>query len=230
MEYQNTNPKSQGRKKIPVKRSNKNGTISKRRSAKKAATEPNLISGAELAVVVFPTPTQDSQTFSFGQPSADDVINRYLQQNVASSSNTNINNSPSHMLLQFYKQREQEALVKLEEEKKIREMIEANLEAERGVFDSLCWKKPVEEIQPNELDQYVEALKKLRKVLDGRLTEMENARASFMFSNQAAALSSYGLFEGDYYGGAKAAAAADVQIICACGLPKFLVHDHVGEY
>ncbi|XP_057548753.1 uncharacterized protein LOC130827115 [Amaranthus tricolor] len=86
--------KTKGRQKLPLVRMEKDGnrlvTFSKRRSGLfKKASELCTLCGVEAAIIVF---SPGKKAFSFGHPSIDGVLNRYI-------SDTNFLSYPSHYLI-----------------------------------------------------------------------------------------------------------------------------------
>ena len=83
---------SKGRQKIKMqkmeKESNLQVTFSKRRSGLfKKASELSILCGVEIAIVVF---SPAKKAFSFGHPSVEMITDRYLRENLPSSSNTSL--------------------------------------------------------------------------------------------------------------------------------------------
>ncbi|KAM6601790.1 hypothetical protein CsatA_021399 [Cannabis sativa] len=161
--HNNNNNKrtTQGRQKIEIKKlekkSNKQVTFSKRRSGLfKKAAELSVLCGSEVAVIVF---SPNGKLFTFGNPSVDNVVSSYLNNEavVVPSSSSGNGNSTSNLV---------NAMIELEEaEKKKKQVVRqatlgSILENKNNINAWL--EKPVEEMGYEECDHQLTKLINLR--------------------------------------------------------------------
>ncbi|KAL7125201.1 hypothetical protein ABFS83_14G101000 [Erythranthe nasuta] len=167
---------TQGRKKIEIKKienlSNRQVTFSKRRVGLfKKASELCILSGAQVAIIVH---SLGKRVFSFGHPTADSVIDRYLggggEARPAAAANT-----------RDYNKHYSDVCKKLEVEKKRREAIEEakRVEGYAAAASGLWWDDAdVEGMDLDELVQYAEALEELMKNVTMRANDFMLMRNS----------------------------------------------------
>ncbi|KAL7082557.1 hypothetical protein ACP275_14G106500 [Erythranthe tilingii] len=173
---------TQGRKKIEIKKienlSNRQVTFSKRRVGLfKKASELCILSGAQIAIIVH---SLGKRVFSFGHPTADSVVDRYLggggggEARPAAAANT-----------RDYNKHYSDVCKKLEVEKKRREAIEEAKRVESyaaaaaGGGGGLWWDDAdVEGMDLDELVQYAEALEELMKNVTMRANDFMLMRNS----------------------------------------------------
>ncbi|PIN19773.1 hypothetical protein CDL12_07563 [Handroanthus impetiginosus] len=168
---------TQGRKKIEIKKienlSNRQVTFSKRRVGLfKKASELCILSGAEIAIIVH---SLGKRVFSFGHPTADSVIERFLggAEGAASAERENCPTPNTRDYNRHYS----EVCKELEAEKRRREIIE---EAKRlegygcgGLAgEGLWWDEEVDGLDLEELEQYAAALDELVKNVTMRADDL----------------------------------------------------------
>ncbi|PIA64173.1 hypothetical protein AQUCO_00201450v1 [Aquilegia coerulea] len=143
-----------GRKKVPIEKiessSQRYVTFSKRRTGLfKKASELCILCGADIAIIVS-SPSQ--KIYTFGHPSVDSVVDRFLNQD------------DHHMSALGHDQQQQqiqyiEILGQLEAEKKRGEIIEQ--------LKPSGWDAPIDSLQLQELQQMKQALVELKKKVLG---------------------------------------------------------------
>ncbi|KAF8404800.1 hypothetical protein HHK36_009689 [Tetracentron sinense] len=173
---------SMGRQKIEIKKINKENTrqvtFSKRRTGLfKKASELCILCGAEIAIIVF---SPAGKAFSFGHPSVDSVVDRFLTRNSALPDHTN---APSLVDARHGASVCMEVFNQLEDEKKR----EARLKQSKKVSNAqFWWEAPMDNLSLNELEQLMVSIEELKKnvvkridklslssgVVDGRDTHM----------------------------------------------------------
>ncbi|CAH2061162.1 unnamed protein product [Thlaspi arvense] len=157
---------SLGRQKIPMvkikKESHRQVTFSKRRAGLfKKASELCTLCGAEIGIIVF---SPANKPFSFGHPSVESVLDRYMARNNLSLAQTQQpqGNPPASCELNV---RLTQIISEVEEEKKraqaLDEMRKTN--ARRSVTN--WWEGPVEEMNMVQLQEMKSALEELRKTV-----------------------------------------------------------------
>ncbi|KAL3638511.1 hypothetical protein CASFOL_017882 [Castilleja foliolosa] len=159
---------TQGRKKIEIKKienlSNRQVTFSKRRVGLfKKASELCILSGAEIAIIVH---SLGKRVFSFGHPTVDAVVDRFLSGGDASGAHTPVGNTRD-LNRQF-----SDACKELEAEKKRRDMIEEAKIAEGYSVESCWWDEVVDGMGLDELEQYGAALEELMKNVAMRANDL----------------------------------------------------------
>ncbi|CAL0298961.1 unnamed protein product [Lupinus luteus] len=185
--------KSMGRQKLEMKKiakeSNLQVTFTKRRNGLfKKANELCTLCDAQVALIVF---SPGNKLFSFGEPSVDAVIRRYLMrdqpQNLENMHFLEANRNANIQELNDKISRINEAL---EAEKKCSEELARQRKEAQEQF---WWAAPIEEMDEDQLDQFKLALENLKKnVLD--VVERQNiAQAS---AADAAAISPPHFFTG----------------------------------
>ncbi|KAK4783371.1 hypothetical protein SAY86_007745 [Trapa natans] len=163
---------STGRKKIEIKKidnkSSQQVTFSKRRAGLfKKASELCILCGTQIAIIVF-SPVH--KIFSFGHPSIEAVINRYLQgvnaephqQNMlAQEMESGSSNTMDTASIQALNQQYDMTMKALEMEKKRA----ADIRGESGMMTRLefWWEERIDEetIEVEELEQYIFAIEDL---------------------------------------------------------------------
>ncbi|CAI9106679.1 OLC1v1005883C1 [Oldenlandia corymbosa var. corymbosa] len=168
--------KTQGRKKIEIKKidkvSNRQVTFSKRRNGLfKKASEFCILTGAEVAIMV---QSSGKRLFTFGHPSVDGLIDRYVNGSSSSSSTSissrrvsNSNNTTNPTPISAAEINAHDAdyarlCQELEIEKKKLEQQEKANSKNFGSND-YWWDKPIENMGLEELEQYALALEELKK-------------------------------------------------------------------
>ncbi|GMI70600.1 hypothetical protein HRI_000729300 [Hibiscus trionum] len=167
--------KNLGRQKIEMVKmtneSNLNVTFSKRRAGLfKKASELSTLCGVELAIVVF---SPAKRVYSFGHPSVDTVIDRYLGCNAPETSITSqmvVANRESniHQLNMELTQIESQ----LEAKKKLGEELNQIKKANQ---QQCRWQSPIEELDLSQLQQLKSALEVLKKKVQVQMLALLNA-------------------------------------------------------
>ncbi|KAI3748572.1 hypothetical protein L6452_11729 [Arctium lappa] len=169
--------KSKGRQKIQmrrmVKESNLLVTFSKRRSGLfKKASELCILCGVEIAVVVF---SPGKKVFSFGHPSVEMIVDRFLTQNPPPNSSTSQlveahRNANIHEL-----NRQLTCLISQLEVEKSRS--EELTKTRKVGQDNHWWEAPVENLGLQELEQLKAVMELLKKNI-GEQTKRHLAEAA----------------------------------------------------
>lgn len=171
-----------GRQKIEIKRITdeeaRQVCFSKRRAGLfKKANELSVLCGAEIAIIVF---SPAGKPFSFGHPSVDFIVNRFLSLNNSSSSSNNNNHRDRFMESRRNatvnelnrKFTELSKLLEAEKEKKV--MLEGKL---RGELDL----NNLQECRLDELEKIVMMLEKFKRDVEMRRNQLEiEAHANFV--------------------------------------------------
>ncbi|GMH03021.1 hypothetical protein Nepgr_004860 [Nepenthes gracilis] len=157
-----TERKRKGRQKVDMVRMEKDAnlqvTFSKRRSGLfKKASELCTLCGAQAAIIVF---SPGKKAFSFGHPSVDAVINRFLVPNPSSNANIEQPVEAQHDA-NFRELNLRLTLLnnQLEAEKKRGEELNEIRKAGQGQF---WWQAPVEELGLQQLEELKRALEELK--------------------------------------------------------------------
>ncbi|XP_075516021.1 agamous-like MADS-box protein AGL29 [Primulina tabacum] len=169
MENNSTKKKTQGRRKIEMKKieSKKNlqVTFTKRRKGLFGkAAELAALCGSGIAILV---QTPAGKISSFGYPSAESVIHNY------ESAGTPYNYSPSEGNITDAKNGYFQAVARLEEQKRIESAAKEISTGDNGKF---WWDEEIEGMELHELEEYGEALEKLLERVT--VKEMEVAKGS----------------------------------------------------
>ncbi|KAG6518547.1 agamous-like MADS-box protein AGL61 [Zingiber officinale] len=213
---------SMGRQKIEIKRIESEEArqvcFSKRRAGLfKKANELSVLCGAHLAVIVF---SPAGKPFSFGHPSVDSVLDRFLPSSAhptppppppppppLSFNDPRVMTVAATALVPELDRQYVELAERLEGERRRKEALEAALLAQRGDFARLM-QSSLEELGVAELERLQAALDRLRsdaaRRVDQLLTEAQTKRLML-----ASDLGSVG--GGAYLGGGFIAAAAPPQ-------------------
>ncbi|KAK4424272.1 Agamous-like MADS-box protein [Sesamum alatum] len=167
---------TQGRKKIEIKKienlSNRQVTFSKRRVGLfKKASELCILSGAEIAIIVH---SLGKRVFSFGHPTPDSVVDRFLSGGGGAEGEEPRENCPTPKT-RDYNRHYADVCRELEVEKKRKEVIE---EAKRvecyggGGGGGFWWDEAVEGLEVEELELYAAALEELMKNVTMRADDL----------------------------------------------------------
>ncbi|KAK6925243.1 Transcription factor, MADS-box [Dillenia turbinata] len=163
-----TKKPSQGRRKIEIKKievkNHQQVTFSKRRVGLfNKASELCVLCGAEIAIICF---SQAGKVFSFGHPSTDSVIERYINGGLYLDP---VNNDNNPLFIQFkQKFRELEAL-------KQAEIGKAKGSSGQEVNDcdnQFWWDESIEDMGLQDLEQFMVSLEGLVKNVDLKAEEM----------------------------------------------------------
>ncbi|EFH55064.1 predicted protein [Arabidopsis lyrata subsp. lyrata] len=166
-----------GRQKIPMvkikKESHRQVTFSKRRAGLfKKASELCTLCGAEIGIIVF---SPAKKPFSFGHPSVESVLDRYMSRNNMSlvqtqqpqgspAASCELNMQLTHILSEVE-----------EEKKKGQAMEEMRKESVRRSMIN-WWEKPVEEMNLVQLQEMKYALEELRKTVVTNMASFNEAK------------------------------------------------------
>ncbi|KAK4340113.1 hypothetical protein RND71_041575 [Anisodus tanguticus] len=166
----NTNAvkKTQGRRKIAIKpidnQSSRHVTFSKRRLGLfKKASELCILTGAEIAILVQSLKRQ--RLFTFGHPSADSVIDRYLNGKSSSSTVNQLNMRQNN---QYYSQICRE----LEVEKKKKESIQESKMVNNNNNVGFWLNEQIDDMGIDQLEEFMSALGELKKKVTMRADEL----------------------------------------------------------
>ncbi|XP_028788383.1 agamous-like MADS-box protein AGL62 [Neltuma alba] len=159
-----TSRRSKGRQKIEMKKmsneSNLQVTFSKRRTGLfKKASELCTLCGTEVALIVF---SPGDKVFSFGHPSVDTVVDRYLtrapppqtsgtMQLIEAHRNANVRD----LITQFT-----QVSAQLDNEKKRTDELNHMRKATQG---QCWWAAPIEEMTRSQLEEFKAALEELKR-------------------------------------------------------------------
>ncbi|KAL3339830.1 hypothetical protein AABB24_028437 [Solanum stoloniferum] len=184
--------KTQGRRKIAIKpianQNSRHVTFSKRRLGLfKKASELCILTGAEIAIMVQSLKRQ--RLFTFGHPSADAVINRYLTGKSEEEGEKSAGDDQFNYVQQsneYYSQicRELEAEKKVKEEIVIDESKMVNDGSNNGGF---WWNESTDDMGIEEVEKFMCALEELKKKVNMRCDELSMINGS---SSMAAASTS----------------------------------------
>lgn len=188
---------SKGRQKIKMqkmeKESNLQVTFSKRRSGLfKKASELSILCGVEIAIVVF---SPAKKAFSFGHPSVEMITDRYLRENIPSSSNTSLL-MEAHRNAQIHELNRQLTYVDCQldiEKNKSDELRKIRKEGQ----DNHWWEAPIESLGLEELEQLKVQLgvigSNIEEQKERSVAEAANAMAVVPISSSTGIDSGYGL-------------------------------------
>nr|GEZ47843.1 agamous-like MADS-box protein AGL62 [Tanacetum cinerariifolium] len=167
--------KSQGRKKVEIKKIEKNDsrqvTFSKRRNGLfKKSAELCVLTGAKIAIIV---KSPGGRVFAFGHPNVDALINTYLanEQNV----DVDVDMGQSMLPINEFNQHYVEVSRELELEKSRKDMI-------REKSNEFWMDEPIDGMDVAELEQYIFSLQELKRKVLSRADELmmkNNAPAMF---------------------------------------------------
>jgi hypothetical protein len=169
--------KTRGRQKVDMKRivneDDRLVTFSKRRSGiYKKLSELITLTGTEAAFLVF---SPGGKPFSFGHPSIDNVLDRFLE-NPSNADGTHelveeYRRARIEELTQKYDEMQQQLDDNKEKGSKLRDKIQGN---ERGDW----WNAPVEELNLQELIELEKKFEGLRMTLHNKMKENSNGASS----------------------------------------------------
>ena len=177
-----TQKKTMGRRKIEMKRieirKSRQVTFSKRRNGLfKKASELCLLAGAQIAILV---QSPGNHVYAFGHPDVDSVIDTYLGNKV---SNSLMKNS----LLEEYNDKYLEMAYELEAEKNKLDDVEESGES--------WWENSFEDLEIDELENYIDSMEKLRNNVMRRADELRNLVMSSSFETNSNASNVDGLLD-----------------------------------
>ncbi|XP_042491713.1 agamous-like MADS-box protein AGL62 [Macadamia integrifolia] len=165
---------SMGRQRIEMRRiarySSRHVTFSKRRSGLfKKASELCTSTGAEVGIVVF---SPSGNAFSFGHPSVDSVVHRFLSENSPHTAEGSVFSlvdgyrraNVEELTLEY-----SELLVQLDEKKKKSEELDRVLDNRES---TPWWEAPIDNLNLSELQCLTEALAEMKIRLTERATQM----------------------------------------------------------
>ncbi|XP_073025284.1 agamous-like MADS-box protein AGL29 [Primulina eburnea] len=180
---------TQGRKKIEIKKienlSNRQVTFSKRRVGLfKKASELCILSGAEVAIIVH---SLGKRVFTFGHPTKDAVIDRFLKDISEPGSRGDCReNCASTAKVRDFNKHYLDMCKELDAEKNRKEMIEAEERAAEGygynVRGGFWWDEQVDSMDVEELEQYMAALGELINNVTMRANDLMHAQSSSSLS------------------------------------------------
>lgn len=166
--------KTQGRRKIAIKpidnQNSRHVTFSKRRLGLfKKASELCILSGAEIVILVQSLKRQ--RLFTFGHPSPDAVIDRYLTGKSSASPSSSSAAAADELNLQQSNQYYSQICRDLEAEKKKKESIDESkmVNNNNGEF---WWNEPIDDKGIDELEEFMSALEELKKKVTMRADEL----------------------------------------------------------
>lgn len=164
--------KTQGRRKIAIKpianQNKRHVTFSKRRLGLfKKASELCILTGAEIAIVV--QSLKRRRLFTFGHPSPDAVINRYLtgkEEECAGDEQFDFVQQSNEYYSQICRE--------LEAEKKNKEIIDESkmVNGSSNNNGGFWWNESTDDMGIEELDKFVCALEELKKRVNMRCDEL----------------------------------------------------------
>lgn len=163
------NKRSKGRKKIEIKKIEKKDalqvTFSKRRTGVfNKAFELCMLTKAEIAILVY---SPGEKIYSFGHPSTDAVVDRFLHQNCTGV-------SPVDSCL----------AANLQEVKREYNEVRQQFNAEQKRGEKLAsqkrpwWETPIEDLSLHELEPFKAALEDLKKNVESRFHDEKPIRAN----------------------------------------------------
>ncbi|XP_054778089.1 agamous-like MADS-box protein AGL62 [Prosopis cineraria] len=180
-----TSRRSKGRQKVEMKKmtneSNLQVTFSKRRTGLfKKASELCTLCGAEVALIVF---SPGEKVFSFGHPSVDTVVDRYLtrapppqtsgtMQLIEAHRNANVR----ELIGQFT-----QISTQLDDEKKRSDELNHMRKATQG---QCWWAAPIEEMTKSQLEEFKMALEELKRGVTRQADRMVLIQSASNTSNQ----------------------------------------------
>ncbi|CAN1184721.1 Agamous-like MADS-box protein AGL62 [Linum perenne] len=153
-----------------MKDSNRQVTFSKRRSGLfKKASELCTLCGVDIAIIVF-SPGQ--KVFSFGHPSIQAIVDRFLAKNPTTSPFEQIYEAHRNAQVCEYNAHLTEVLHDLEIEKKYGE----KLNQMRKLSQSQCWwEAPIEELGLDQLRDLKTSLQELKKHISRQSNWLKNS-------------------------------------------------------
>lgn len=189
--------KTQGRRKIAIKpianQNSRHVTFSKRRLGLfKKASELCILTGAEIAIMVQSLKRQ--RLFTFGHPSADAVINRYLtgkseEQKPAVDDQLNYVQQSNEYYSQICRELELEKKVKEEIVIDESKMVNGGSSSNNG-GGGFWWNESIDEMGIEELEKFMFALEELKKKVNMRCDELSMINGSSSMAAAATASTS----------------------------------------
>lgn len=175
-------------------------TFSKRRSGLfKKASELSTLCGVDIAMIVF---SPAKKVFSFGHPSVESVVNRYLgRTNPAQNSDRTLQLVEAHRNAGIRQLNAQltEKVIQLEAEKKRGEELD---KMRKFGEENNWWEAPVDNLGFDELKKLKMAMEELKNNVANQKMMMEAASAENVTSFFSASSSSYGGLLGNVGSGA----------------------------
>lgn len=182
--------RNKGRRKIEIARianeKHRDVTFSKRRSGVfRKASELNTLTGADLAVVVF---SPSNKVYSFGHPSVESIVDRYLNESNPPQTAPNPDNHSD------LNKKLTETLSKVEAQKNRGAELDKRSKARRQENNN-WWEGPVEELELEQLEVLKSAMEELMwKVKNEAAFSMHvNPNASANLSFNQSSTSVYGV-------------------------------------
>ncbi|KAB2601427.1 agamous-like MADS-box protein AGL62 [Pyrus ussuriensis x Pyrus communis] len=165
---------TRGRQKIEMKKIENEEVLlvsfSKRRSGVyKKATDMIALSGGEVGIVIF---SPSGKPFSYGHPSVDYVINRFMNQNPPENDDYTNQFMEAHRQMKISEAMEQynELLDPLEAVKERQKSLLRKTRTRRNQ-EHLWWSVPIEELRVDELKQIHESMAELHMTISKHLKE-----------------------------------------------------------
>ncbi|CAK7328506.1 unnamed protein product [Dovyalis caffra] len=148
-------------------------TFSKRKSGiYKIASELITLTGAEIAVVVF---SPAGKPFSFGYPSVESVINRFLGRDPPNNDNTHLMEAHRRVRIESLTQKQNEIVSQLDSDmEKGQKLKEKLIDDERKGW----WDTPLEELNVQELIELENKFKTLHMMLCNKVMDINNGDPS----------------------------------------------------
>jgi pheromone receptor transcription factor len=168
MNMDNQRKKTTGRKKIEIKKldkeSNKQVTFSKRRQGLfKKASELCVLCDVQVAMIVF---SPADKLFCFGQPNTNTILNSYIKGTTEFEDSKSTGNSSTY---EKYNRQYEEALKMLELENK--KLVDVEILAnflKKGDW----WDDSIDDISSAELEQFMVSIYELKRKLLKRADEL----------------------------------------------------------
>ncbi|KAF3632588.1 putative transmembrane proteinC-like isoform X1 [Capsicum annuum] len=160
--------KTQGRRKIAMKpianQNSRHVTFFKRRSGLfKKASELCILCGVEIAIIVQSLKRQ--RLFTFGHPSADAIIDRYLSGKSASDQQFSFVQQNNEYFSQISRELDEEEII--DESKRV-----------NGNNNGFWWNESIDDMGIEDLDKFVDALEELKKRVNMRVDELNMIKGS----------------------------------------------------
>ncbi|XP_009360965.2 agamous-like MADS-box protein AGL62 [Pyrus x bretschneideri] len=191
---------TRGRQKIEMKKIENEEVLlvsfSKRRSGVyKKATDMIALSGGEVGIVIF---SPSGKPFSYGHPSVDYVINRFMNQNPPE------NDDYTHQFMEAHRQMKiSEAM---EQYNELLDPLEAVKERQKSLLrksrtrrnqEHLWWSVPIEELRVDELKQIHESMAELHMTISKHLKERSSSSNIFGASSSGSVQQTNPNFDAD---------------------------------
>lgn len=178
---------TQGRKKIEIKKINEKSnlqvTFSKRRNGLfKKANELCLLCGAKVAIITF---SPGRKAYTFGHPDVDGLLDCYIRSRNDGVENVEAHADHAEHVSEANREYE-EAVNKIEEERKLGERIEENNKKNVINGGGFWWEETnVEELGLEELEVYVKSMKELQENVVRRINELNFMENMFMINDNS---------------------------------------------